>query len=79
MLQAGERARRAGKPVIVYKLGTSEDGAAAARSHTGSLAGSAVAWRALFERAGFVAVEDYESLIEYARFFAAPSSLVPSL
>ena len=71
MLQAGERARRAGKPVIVYKLGTSEDGAAAARSHTGSLAGSAVAWRALFDRAGFIAVEDFESLIEYARFFAA--------
>jgi acyl-CoA synthetase (NDP forming) len=71
MLEAGERARRAGKPVIVYKLGTSEDGAAAARSHTGSLAGSAVAWRALFERAGFIPVEDYESLIEYARFFAA--------
>ena len=71
MLEAGERARRAGKPVIVYKLGTSEDGAAAARSHTGSLAGSAVAWRALFDRAGFVAVEDYEALVEYARFFAA--------
>jgi acyl-CoA synthetase (NDP forming) len=71
MLEAGERARRAGKPVIVFKLGTSEDGAAAARSHTGSLAGSAVAWRALFERAGFVAVDDFESLLEYASFFAA--------
>ncbi len=70
MLEAGERAHRAGKPVIVYKLGTSEDGAAAARSHTGSLAGSAVAWRALFERAGFIPVEDYDALLEYARFFA---------
>jgi len=40
LLLAGERARIAGKPVIVYKLGTSEDGAAAARSHTGSMAGS---------------------------------------
>ena len=70
MLQAGERARRAGKPVIVYKLGASEDGAAAARSHTGSLAGSAVAWRALFERAGFIPVEDFDALLEYARFFA---------
>jgi len=71
MLEAGERARRAGKPVIVFKLGTSEDGAAAARSHTGSLAGSAVAWRALFERAGFIPVEDFEALLEYASFFAA--------
>jgi len=71
MLEAGERARRAGKPVIVLKLGTSEDGAAAARSHTGSLAGSAVAWRALFERAGFVPVADFEALLEHAGFFAA--------
>jgi acyl-CoA synthetase (NDP forming) len=71
VLEAGERAREAGKPVIVFKLGTSEDGAAAARSHTGSLAGSAVAWRALFERAGFVPVGDFEALLEYAGFFAA--------
>ena len=71
MLEAGERARRHGKPVIVFKLGTSADGADAARSHTGSLAGSAVAWRALFERAGFVPVEDFEALVEAAGFFAA--------
>jgi acyl-CoA synthetase (NDP forming) len=70
LLEAGGRARRAGKPVVMLKLGTSEEGAAAARSHTGSLAGSAIAWRALFERAGFVAVDDYESLIETARFLA---------
>jgi acyl-CoA synthetase (NDP forming) len=71
LLQAGERAREAGKPVIVYKLGVSEDGAAAARSHTGSMAGSAGAFRALFDRAGFVAVDDYAALVEYAKFFAA--------
>lgn len=71
MLEAGERARRHGKPVVVFKLGDSADGAAAARSHTGSLAGSAVAWRALFERAGFVCVKDFESLLETAAFFAA--------
>jgi acyl-CoA synthetase (NDP forming) len=71
MLEAGERARRAGKPVVMLKLGASEDGAAAARSHTGSLAGSAVAWQALFERAGFIQVGDYEAMLEFARFFAA--------
>jgi acyl-CoA synthetase (NDP forming) len=71
LLEAGERARSAGKPVVVFKLGASEDGAAAARSHTGSLAGSAAAWRALFERAGFVQVEDFEALLETARFLAA--------
>ena len=81
LLEAGERARRAGKPVIVYKLGTSEDGAAAASSHTGSLAGSAASFRALFERAGFVTVDNYEALVEYAKFFAAagkPASATPA-
>ena len=71
LLEAGAKAKAAGKPVIVYKLGTSEDGAAAARSHTGSLAGAAGAFRALFDRAGFVAVDDLEALVEYAKFFAA--------
>ena len=71
LLAAGEMARKHGKPVVVYKLGTSADGAAAARSHTGSLAGSAAAFRALFERAGFVQVDDYEALVETAKFFAA--------
>ena len=81
LLEAGAKARRAGKPVIVYKLGVSEDGAAAARSHTGSLAGSGAAFRALFDRAGFVAVDDYEALVEYAKFFAAagkPASIPPA-
>jgi acyl-CoA synthetase (NDP forming) len=71
LLEAGARAKEAGKPVIVYKLGVSEDGAAAARSHTGSMAGSAAAFRALFDRAGFVVVDNYEALVEYAKFFAA--------
>ena len=71
LLEAGARAKEAGKPVIVYKLGVSEDGAAAARSHTGSMAGSAAAFRALFDRAGFAVVDNYEALVEYAKFFAA--------
>jgi acyl-CoA synthetase (NDP forming) len=70
LLEAGRLARSLGKPVVVYKLGTSDDGAAAARSHTGSLAGSAEAFRALFERAGFVAVDEYEALMETAKFMA---------
>lgn len=71
LLEAGARAKEAGKPVIVYKLGESEDGAAAARSHTGSMAGSAAAFRALFDRAGFAVAANYEALVEYAKFFAA--------
>ena len=70
LLAAGERARRAGKPVVVYKLGASASGAEAARSHTGALASSHDAMRALFERAGFVVMEDFEALVETAHFLA---------
>lgn len=70
LLAAGERARRAGKPVVVYKLGATESGALAAQSHTGSLASSHIAMRALFERAGFVVVDDFEALVETAHFLA---------
>ena len=66
----GEAARAAGKPVVVLKLGRGEAGAAAAVSHTGSLAGSAAAWSAAFKRAGMVEVEDFDALLETASLFA---------
>lgn len=70
LIEAGERAMAWNKPVVVYKIGTGELGAAAAASHTGSLAGSAAAYRALFQRAGMVVVENFEDLIETTAFFA---------
>ena len=74
MIEAGSIAWRANKPLLVYKLATGEQGAAAALSHTGSLAGTQAAYRAAFERAGIVIVERYEALLEMAAFFAkAPS------
>lgn len=41
LLEAARRAARAGKPVIVQKIATGEQGTLAAMSHTGSLAGPA--------------------------------------
>ena len=70
LFELGDRARAAGKPIIVMKLGRGEAGAAAAVSHTGSLAGSAAAWSAAFRRAGMIEVEDFDGLLETAGFFA---------
>ncbi|MGB3072148.1 MAG: acetate--CoA ligase family protein [Ottowia sp.] len=70
LLEAGRRAARAGKPVIVHKIATGEEGMQAAMSHTGSLAGSASVYRAAFESAGIIEVDDFEALIETAAFFA---------
>ena len=69
-LEAAKVAWARNKPLIVYKMAVSEEGAAAAMSHTASLAGSAVLWQALFDRGGAVAVEDFDALIETAWFFA---------
>ena len=70
LLAAAELAGRRGKPVIVFKIATGEQGAAAAMSHTGSLAGSNRSYLAAFERAGMIVVEDFEALVETASFFA---------
>ncbi len=70
MLIAAERAWQRDKPLIVFKMATGEQGAAAAMSHTGSLAGSQAAYRAVFQRAGAILVDNYEALCETAAFFA---------
>ncbi|MBC7576867.1 MAG: acetate--CoA ligase family protein [Tardiphaga sp.] len=58
------------KPVIMYKMATGNEGARAAMSHTGSLAGSNEAYAAMFARAGVIQVDRFEDLIETATFFA---------
>jgi len=70
LIEAGQIADAANKPLIIYKLGTGEQGAAAAMSHTGSLAGSWAAYRAAFERAGAILVDQFEALVETAGFLS---------
>jgi acetyl-CoA synthetase len=80
LLAAAELAWQADKPLVVYKMAIGAEGATAALSHTGSLAGSYAAYRAAFRRAGVVLVEDYESLIPIASFFAkAPKPTAPGV
>jgi acyl-CoA synthetase (NDP forming) len=43
------RANRGKKPIIIWKVGLTNMGAAAASSHTGSLAGGAVIWDNIFQ------------------------------
>ncbi len=59
-------ARRAGrmKPVIVIKGGRAEEGARAAASHTGALAGADIVYDAAFRRAGMLRVYDVEELFD---------------
>src|SRR5262249_28068120 len=70
LLQAGERALKADKPVVVYKMANSQAAGRAAMSHTGSLLGANAAYQAAFARTGMVAVDDLEDMLEAASFFA---------
>src|SRR4051794_6195934 len=78
LLLAAENAWRVDKPLVIFKMATGEQGAAAAMSHTGSLAGSNASYRAVFQRAGAIVVDDFEALMETAAFFAkAPPPKAP--
>ena len=58
------------KPILVIKSGRSVEGARAAASHTGSLAGSDTAYDAIFRQSGILRVEEINELFNYAVAFA---------
>ncbi|MGG5822070.1 acetate--CoA ligase family protein [Falsiroseomonas sp. HW251] len=70
LVQAAELAVSADKPLLVHKMAVGKQGAAAALSHTGALAGSHASFRAVLERAGAVMVDDLDDVMETAQFFA---------
>ncbi|MDE2576304.1 MAG: acetate--CoA ligase family protein [Rhodospirillales bacterium] len=70
--EAARRAHAAGKPIIAYKLGRSEAGAALATTHTGALAGSDAAADAFLRACGIVRVDMLETLLEVPPLLRAP-------
>jgi len=62
--RAARRAHAAGKPIIAYKLGRSDAGAALATTHTGAMAGSDAATEAFLRAIGIVRVDMLETLLE---------------
>jgi acetyltransferase len=68
-MSAARRAARV-KPVIVVKGGRAPEGARAAASHTGALAGADVVYEAAFRRAGMLRVNEVEELFDAAATLA---------
>jgi acetate---CoA ligase (ADP-forming) len=60
-IKAGQQAK---KPIIALKSGVSAHGAAAAASHTGSLAGAAKVYGAALQQAGVVQASDLDNLFD---------------
>lgn len=77
LLRVATRAAGLGKPLVVAKVGRSEAAAAAAASHTASLAGSARAYDAVFRRYGILPGEDQDHMVDVAAGFAFFSGRLP--
>lgn len=74
-----EKARRlsAEKPVLVYKIGRTEAGRRAARSHTGAMAGRFRVFEGACKQSGVLLFKDAERMMDAAQTFASqplPSS-----
>jgi acetyltransferase len=65
-----EVAQKSKKPIIVLKSGVSAHGAAAAASHTGSLAGAAKVYGAAFRQAGVIQAADLNDLFNRTQAFS---------
>lgn len=66
------RAAARNKPVILVKAGRAPEGAKAAASHTGALAGSDLVFDAAVRRAGMLRVDTLEALFDAAETLAHP-------
>ena len=58
------RAKQAGKPIVVYKVGKSEAGIKAAISHTGALAGTDKMYDALFKQVGIIRANTFSEFLD---------------
>lgn len=67
--------RKVNKPIIALKSGVSAHGAAAAASHTGSLAGAAKVYGAAFQQAGVVQASDLNNLFDRSLALSLQSPL----
>jgi acyl-CoA synthetase (NDP forming) len=65
-----DKAARAGKPLIVAKVGRSDAGRRAAASHTGALARAGMADDAIFRHHGIIRGEDLDHMVDIATAFA---------
>ncbi len=63
------------KPVIIWKGGQSDVGAAAAKSHTGGLAGSYQTWSAALRQHGAIIAENFEEMRDFTVTLAVNQTL----
>ncbi len=62
--EAALRAKKAGKPIVVFKVGKSAAGMQAAISHTGAMAGSDRLYDALFAEVGVIRAHQFSDFLD---------------
>jgi acetate---CoA ligase (ADP-forming) len=65
----GEAAAAARKPIMIWKVGNSEEGQKAAASHTANLGGAMALYQAAFKQTGIIQVEDMQDIVDYTHAF----------
>ena len=75
--RAAEKALRAGKPLIVNRLGASEAGARAIAAHTAAR-GNDAEYRALFARYGVIESNDLDEMVDIAAAFVNMGKRLPA-
>ena len=77
LIRVAARAASLRKPLVFAKVGRSEAAAAAAASHTASLAGTARSYDAVFRRHGILPGEDQEHMVDVGAAFAFFAGRLP--
>lgn len=75
--RVAEKALRAGKPLIVNKIGKTDAGARAAASHTAALAGSYASFQAIAQKYGVIEGAQVEEMVDIANGFLCWKGRLP--
>ena len=70
LIAVAKLAAERGKPIVLIKIGRSETGTQAARSHTAALTGVDSMNDAVFKQYGIIRVQDYDDLLETSYLLA---------
>lgn len=68
-LKVADLAADLGKPIVLIKVGRSEEGAKRAAAHTGALAGADALYDAMFAARGVIRVSELSELVAVAKMF----------
>ncbi len=80
LIEVARLAAERDKPIVLIKIGRSELGARAARSHTAALTGVDALYDAVFAQYGVIRVQGYDELLEVSQLLAhTPKPVSPGI